>query len=90
VLARLGRISGEFEMVLARCSVFEPSAGELERRRLECGIPRWPHAFTTVHCDIERLLEAWNNEYAVLGYGAHLYEDLQAFCELTGIRLLVL
>jgi hypothetical protein len=90
VLARLGRTNGEFEMVLARCTVFEPPADVLEQRRLECGIPRWPHAFTTVHCDIERLLEAWNNEYAVLGYGAHLYEDLQAFCELTGIRAVAL
>jgi L-fucose isomerase len=90
VLARLGRNDGEFEMVIARCTVFEPPAAELEQRRLECGIPRWPHAFTTVHCDIEQLLEAWNNEYAVLGYGAHLYEDLLAFCELTGIRALAL
>jgi hypothetical protein len=90
VLARLGRNNGEFEMVLTRCTVFEPSAAQLEQRRLECGIPRWPHAFTTVHCDIERLLEAWNNEYAVLGYGSHLYEDLLAFCELTGIRAIAL
>jgi hypothetical protein len=90
VLARLGRNQGEFEMVLARCTVFEPPAASLEQRRLECGIPRWPHAFTTVHCDIERLLEAWNNEYAVLGYGPQLYEDLLAFCELTGIRALAL
>ena len=90
VLARLGRNNGEFEMVIARCSVFEPPAAQLEQRRLECGIPRWPHAFTTVHCDIGQLLEAWNNEYAVLGYGEHLYEDLLAFCELTGIRALAL
>jgi L-fucose isomerase-like protein len=90
VLARLGRTDGEFEMVLTRCTVFEPQAKPLEQRRLECGIPRWPHAFVTAHCDIERLLESWNNEYAVLGYGAHLYEDLVAFCELTGIRLIAL
>jgi len=90
VLARLSRNDGEFEMVITRCSIFEPPADQLEQRRLECGIPRWPHAFVTVHCDIERLLEAWNNEYAVLGYGAHLYEDLLAFCELTGIKALAL
>jgi L-fucose isomerase-like protein len=86
VLARLGRDQGEFEMVIARCSVFEPTAAHLEQRRLECGIPRWPHAFVTAHCNIDQLLEAWNNEYAVLGYGEHLYDDLLAFCELTGIR----
>jgi len=90
VLARLGRADGEFEMIIARCSVFEPSASEIERRRLECGIPRWPHAFVTAHCDIAKLIEAWNNEYAVLGYGAHLYEELLAFCELIGIRALAL
>ncbi len=90
VLARLGRDNGEFEMVIVRCSVFEPTPARLEQRRLECGIPRWPHAFITAHCDIEQLLEAWNNEYAVLGYGAHLYEELLAFCELTGIKALAL
>ncbi|HVM70513.1 MAG TPA: hypothetical protein VMT91_02055 [Anaerolineales bacterium] len=90
VLARLGRNEGVFEMVIARCTVFEPSPEQLEQRRMECGIPRWPHAFVTAHCDIGQLLEVWNNEYAVLGYGAGLYEDLLAFCELTGIRALAL
>ena len=90
VLARLGRIAGNFEMVIARCTIFEPAADQIEQRRLECGIPRWPHAFVTVHADIEALVEAWNNEYAVLGYGAHLYADLLAFCELTSIKALAL
>lgn len=90
ILARLGRNNGEFEMVVARCSVFEPSASELAQRRQECGIPFWPHAFVTVHGDIDQLLEAWSNEYAVLGYGEHLYDDLLAFCELTGIRAIAL
>ena len=86
VLARLGRVEGRFEMVACRCSVFEPPADVLERRLRECGIPFWPHAFVTAECDIERLVASWNNEYAVLGYGDHLYDDLAAFCELTGIR----
>jgi len=90
VLARLGRIDGKFEMVIARCTVFEPPATEIEARRMECGIPRWPHAFVTAHCAIDRFVEAWNNEYAVLGYGAHLYDDLVAFCELTGIKVVAL
>jgi L-fucose isomerase-like protein len=90
VLARLGRDNGEFEMIVARCSVVEPPAEQLGKRRRECGIPFWPHAFVTAHCDIERLLEAWNNEYAVLGYGSHLYDELLAFCELTGIRAVAL
>jgi L-fucose isomerase-like protein len=90
VLARLGRNDGEFEMVVARCTVFEPPADRLEARKLESGIPFWPHAFVTAHCDIDDLLQAWNNEYAVLGYGSHLYQDLIAFCELTGIKVLAL
>jgi hypothetical protein len=77
-------------MALARCTVFEPPANQVEKRRLECGIPRWPHAFVEVHCDVDRLVEAWGNEYAVLGYGAHLYDELAAFCELTGIKPLLL
>ena len=90
VLARLGRHNGEFEMVIARCSVFEPLAEEMEGRLQECGIPFWPHAFVTAHCDIDALIEAWSNEYAVLGYGKHLYDDLQAFCEITGIKAVAL
>ena len=90
VLARLGRDNGEFEMIVVRCSVFEPPAEQLEARRRECGIPFWPHAFVTAHCDIDKLLEAWGNEYAVLGYGDHLYDELVAFCELTDIKVMAL
>jgi hypothetical protein len=88
VLARLGRNNGEFEMIIARCSVFEPTPEQLEARRKECGIPFWPHAFVTAHCDIEKLVEIWGNEYAVLGYGTNLYEDLRAFGELTSIKVI--
>jgi predicted transcriptional regulator YdeE len=90
VLARLGRNNGEFEMVIARCSIFEPPAEELDERLQECGVPFWPHAFVTAHCDIDALVEAWSNEYAVLGYGEHLYDDLVAFCEMTGIKAIAL
>jgi L-fucose isomerase-like protein len=90
VLARLGRNNGEFEMILARCAVFEPAKEEIEKRRLECGIPFWPHAFVTVDADLDELIEAWNNEYAVLGYGDHLFDDLVAFCELTDIDVIAL
>ena len=90
VLARLGRREGRFEMAIARCSIFEPDAKELKKRQDECGIPFWPHAFVTAHCDIDALLQAWNNEYAVLGYGDHLYNELLAFCELTGIATIAL
>ncbi len=90
VLARLGRSNGAFEMIVTRCSVFEPPLEELGRRRMECNIPFWPHAFVTAHCDVERLVDSWNNEYAVLGYGAHLYDEILAFCELTDIRAIAL
>ncbi len=90
VLARIGRSAGQFEMILARCTVFEPPVEEIEARRLECGIPFWPHAFVKVDADMDELIDAWNNEYAVLGYGEHLYDDLLAFCELTGIHVVPL
>jgi L-arabinose isomerase len=90
VLARLGRNKGEFEMAIARCTIFEPGREDLEKRQLECGIPFWPHAFVTAHCDMDELTEAWNNEYAVLGYGDHLYSDLAAFCEIIGIKAILL
>ncbi len=90
VLAHLGRDQGEMEMVITRATVFEPPAEEIEARRLECGIPFWPHAFVTAHCDFDRLIESWGNEYAILGYGEHLYDDLVAFCEQTGIKAIAL
>ncbi|MBI5724502.1 MAG: hypothetical protein HZA50_11125 [Planctomycetes bacterium] len=90
VLARLGRNDGQFEMVITRCSIFEPPASTLKKRQDECGIPFWPHGFVTAHCDMNALLEAWNNEYACLGYGKHLYDTLTAFCEQTGIRAIAL
>ncbi len=90
ILAHLGRDRGELEMVITRATVFEPPAEEIEARRLECGIPFWPHAFVTAHCDFDRLIKSWGNEYAILGYGEHLYDDLLAFCEQTGIRAIAL
>ena len=90
VLARLGRNDGQFEMVITRCSIFEPPADQLEKRKNECGIPFWPHGFVKIHSNIDTLLESWNNEYACLGYGEHLYEELKAFCELTGIKAIAI
>ena len=90
VMARLGRNNGEFEMAITRCTITEPSKDALEARLAECGLSFWPHAFVTAHCDIDQLIEAWNNEYAVLGYGTHLYNELIAFCELMEIRAIPL
>ena len=90
VLARVGRVSGEFRMAITRCSIFEPPAEQVEQRLNECGIPFWPHGFVTARCDVEHLLQNWGNEYACLGYGEHLYDALADFCELTGIRAVAL
>ena len=90
VLARLGRVNGEFTMVLVRASIFEPSKDQLQQRLQECNIPFWPHGFVTAHCDIEALLQNWTNEYACLGYGKHLYAAMADFCDLTGIRTVLL
>lgn len=90
VLARLGRVKGEFQMVITRATVFEPPATEISRRLDECGIPFWPHGFVTAHCDMHQLLQNWTNEYACLGYGSHLYPALAEFCELTGIKPILL
>jgi len=89
VLARLGRVNGQFTMVITRCSIFEPPADRLDARRRECGIPFWPHGFVTVHCDIDELVEHWTNEYACLGYGEQLYFDLVDFCKMTGIKVIL-
>jgi len=90
VLARLGRVNGDFTMVITRATIFEPPAEQLAKRRLECGIPFWPHGFVTAHCDMDAMLEYWTNEYACLGYGTHLYAALVDFCEMTGIEAIAL
>ncbi len=86
VLARLGRVNGEFQMVLTRATIFEPPSARIKQRLAECGIPFWPHGFVTAHCDMDKMLESWTNEYACLGYGTELYTALIDFCDLTGIR----
>ena len=90
VLARLGRVNGEFQMVVTRATVFEPPRKQLDKRLHECGIPFWPHGFVTVHCDVEQMLQHWTNEYACLGYGEHLYAALAGFCQMTGIKPILL
>lgn len=89
VLARLGRVNGEFQMLITRATVFEPPADQVQQRLNECGIPFWPHGFVTAHCDMEALLQSWTNEYACLGYGAELYPALIDFCALTGIKAIL-
>ncbi len=86
VLARLGRVNGEFQMVITRATVFEPPADQIDRRLHECGIPFWPHGFVTAHCDMDAMLQNWTNEYACLGYGSDLHPTLIDFCEMTGIK----
>ena len=89
VLARLGRVSGKFQMVITRVSIFEPPAEQVEERLNECGIPFWPHGFVKAHCDIEKLIAHWTNEYACLGYGTDLFPALVDFCEMTGIKVIL-
>ncbi|MGO8793783.1 MAG: hypothetical protein ACLQLC_03085 [Candidatus Sulfotelmatobacter sp.] len=89
VLARLGRVNGEFQMVITRATVFEPPANQIETRLHECGIPFWPHGFVTAHCDMDALLQNWTNEYACLGYGSDIFPALVDFCELTGIKAIL-
>lgn len=86
VLARLGRVNGEYQMVITRATIFEPPKDEVAKRLEECGIPFWPHGFVTAHCDMDEMLESWTNEYACLGYGSDLYPALVEFCGLTGIK----
>jgi len=86
VLARLGRVDGEFRMVITRVSIFEPPREQVDSRLNECGLPFWPHGFVTAHCDIDNLIQHWTNEYACLGYGEDLLPSLKDFCEVTGIK----
>jgi L-arabinose isomerase len=85
-LSRINRVNGNFEMVIVPVEIYEPSPEEIEKRRLECNIPFWPHAFVKFECDPEILIKHWNNEYGVLGYGEHLPDYLEAFCEIADIK----
>ena len=90
VLARMNRVDGKFQLVVARCEIKEPADNILQARREECGIPFWPHAFVTVDGDIDTLLEHWHNEYACIGYGEHIYQQIIDFGHLTGIEVIAL
>lgn len=69
--------------------VFGPAKEQIKKRLNECGIPFWPHGLVTAHCDIDKLLENWTNEYACPGYGTQPYPALIDFCELTGIQAIL-
>ena len=88
VLARLGRIEGQFAMTVAEGEVYVPD--NLAERKLECGIPFWPHAFIRLNddVDVDTLIEGYMNEYGVLGYGEHLAGELEAFCDIMGIEFI--
>ena len=88
VLARVSRVDGHFQIAVVRCEVVQPDADKLENRLHECGIPFWPHAFVQVDGDVDAVVANWNNEYACLGYGEDLYEQIIAFGELMGIKVL--
>ncbi|MDD3998069.1 MAG: hypothetical protein PHH86_10210 [Sphaerochaetaceae bacterium] len=85
-VAMFGRVNGEFQLVTAKCTIFEPPVDQITKRRKECGIPFWPHAFLTLEGDVDTLLEAWTSEYACLGYGEDLCDVLHAFCEILEIK----
>ena len=89
VLARLGRVNGEFQMVITTAEIFEPGPDQIESRLNECGVPFWPHGFVKALCDIEKLIQSWTNEYACLGYGSGLLPTLKDFCSLTGIKAIL-
>ncbi len=86
VLAKLMRDSGQMQMVVARCEVFVPHQDILGDSLRECGMPFWPHAFTKVHGDLDRLIQVWGGEYICLAYGDFVYETLVAFCRAAGIE----
>jgi L-fucose isomerase-like protein len=90
VLSRICRVDGKFVLVVVRCHVTIPKEEDIMKRRRECGIPFWPHAFVTVDGDIDALIQHWDSEYACLGYGDELYGQLVAFAELTGISCVAL
>lgn len=90
VLARICRNDGKFKLVVVRCHVTIPAEDKIQARRNECGIPFWPHAFVTVDGDMERLIQEWDNEYACLGYGDELYQELIDFAEQCGIDVVAL
>ncbi len=89
VIARLGRVNGEFQMVIVPATIFEPPGDQVEKRLSECGIPFWPHGFVKVRGDMECLIEHWTNEYACLGYGTDLLPVLVDFCRITGIKVIL-
>ena len=51
--------------------------------------PSGPTASSRPTATSNELLEHWTNEYACLGYGEQLYDDLIDFCRQTGIKAIL-
>ena len=85
VLARLGRVDGQFTMVLVRCSIFEPPAGSCRRGNWNAASPSGPMALsrptaTSTHAG------ALDQRIRLPRLRRQLYDDLLEFCRQTGIK----
>lgn len=82
--ARLGRVNGEYVMAMLK-----GNAVEMPREKLRETTWPWPHVFLKISADPDRLRRLWPSNHAHGVYGDWI-EELRIFCEIKGIKPILL
>ncbi len=83
-LARLSRISGTYHMLIAKGQAFYQPKERFKEVR-----DAWPHAFVSLECDMEKLIQNLRSNHMHMVYGA-VEKEVARMCEQLGIQTMVL
>jgi L-fucose isomerase len=79
----LGRVKGDYQMLIARGTAFEKSIDEI------ISVRTWPQGFARLHGDPRKFYHNLLSNHCVMGYG-NLEEELKELCELYNIKKVVI
>jgi L-fucose isomerase len=79
----IGRVKGEYQMLIAGGTAFEKSIDEI------VSVRTWPQGFATLQGDPRKFYYNLLSNHCVMGYGS-LEEELKEFCDLYGIKKIVI
>jgi len=83
-LARLGRVGGEYVMVIARGRAVEKPKGVFKEDR-----ELWPHMFVILDGDPKKLIENLLSNHIHVTYGDYV-EELVMICKMLGIKTILI
>jgi L-fucose isomerase len=79
----LGRVRGEYQMLIAQGTAFEKSIDEI------VSVRTWPQGFARLHGDPRKFYYNLLSNHCVMGYGS-LEEELKELCELYNIKTVII